>query len=172
VAPTVCVSSAWNLLDVTLLGPRIVKWLVHFWKICGPLVYTILSNRYRLILIKIQYDWIQKTKLQFVRVQSTTQITFKKLRIFHTSVSVDHLKTLYKMLQVTLYGFTHWGSLQRHKNSTNIPFQLVRSWRRDIYKHGQPTRRSHKTTFLPKLAKEGRLQISIHASCNYDPNQS
>jgi len=32
-----CESSAWNLLHVSLLAPRIWWWLLHFWKICEPL---------------------------------------------------------------------------------------------------------------------------------------
>jgi hypothetical protein len=32
-----CESSAWNLLHVSLLAPRIWWWLLHFWKIYEPL---------------------------------------------------------------------------------------------------------------------------------------
>jgi hypothetical protein len=28
-------SSVWNLVHVTLLGPRIMKWLLDFWNICA-----------------------------------------------------------------------------------------------------------------------------------------
>jgi len=31
VAPNICGSSLWNLL-----GPRILKWLWNFWKLCAP----------------------------------------------------------------------------------------------------------------------------------------
>jgi len=30
-------SSVWNLLHITLLVPSIWRWLLDFWKICGPL---------------------------------------------------------------------------------------------------------------------------------------
>jgi hypothetical protein len=30
-------SSVWNLLRVVLLAPRILRWLLEFRKICGPL---------------------------------------------------------------------------------------------------------------------------------------
>jgi hypothetical protein len=30
-----CGSVVWNLLDATVLAPRIVRWFVDFWKICG-----------------------------------------------------------------------------------------------------------------------------------------
>ena len=36
-----CVSSVWNLLHVTLLVPRIQRWVLDFWKICRPLVYPV-----------------------------------------------------------------------------------------------------------------------------------
>ena len=35
-----CRSSVWNLLHVTLLAPRICRWLLHFWKMRGPPVNT------------------------------------------------------------------------------------------------------------------------------------
>ena len=34
-APNVCGSSVRNLLHVTLLTPRILRWLLDFWKICA-----------------------------------------------------------------------------------------------------------------------------------------
>jgi hypothetical protein len=36
VAPTICGSSVWNWLDVTLMTPRILRWLLDVWKICTP----------------------------------------------------------------------------------------------------------------------------------------
>lgn len=38
VATNICGSSAWNLIFVTFLAPKIVRWLTPFWKICAPLV--------------------------------------------------------------------------------------------------------------------------------------
>jgi len=35
--PNICGFSVWNLLCVTILVPRILRWLVDFWKICAPL---------------------------------------------------------------------------------------------------------------------------------------
>jgi len=35
--PNICGSSVWNLPDVTLLVPRILRWLLHFWNIHAPL---------------------------------------------------------------------------------------------------------------------------------------
>jgi hypothetical protein len=37
VVPNICGPSVWNLLDVTLLAARILKWLLGFWKVCSPL---------------------------------------------------------------------------------------------------------------------------------------
>jgi hypothetical protein len=37
VPPTTCASSVWNLLFVIFLAPRILMWLIHFWKICASL---------------------------------------------------------------------------------------------------------------------------------------
>jgi hypothetical protein len=39
VAPNICGSSVWNLLYVTLLSPKILRWLLDFWKIHVPLAY-------------------------------------------------------------------------------------------------------------------------------------
>jgi hypothetical protein len=33
-------SSVWNLIYVAVLSPRIVRWLLDFWEICGPLDYV------------------------------------------------------------------------------------------------------------------------------------
>lgn len=35
VAINICGSSVWNLLRVTLLAPRIIRWFLDFWKICA-----------------------------------------------------------------------------------------------------------------------------------------
>jgi len=40
VIPNICGSSVWNLLHITLLVPRILRWLLHILRICGPLYYT------------------------------------------------------------------------------------------------------------------------------------
>jgi len=37
-------SSAWNLLHITLLAPRILRWLLEFGKICAPLADNIYVN--------------------------------------------------------------------------------------------------------------------------------
>jgi hypothetical protein len=36
VAPKLRAASVWNLLHITFLVPRILKWLVGFTKMCGP----------------------------------------------------------------------------------------------------------------------------------------
>jgi len=35
-ATNVCGSSPWNMLNVSLLAPKILKWLLDFWKLCAP----------------------------------------------------------------------------------------------------------------------------------------
>jgi hypothetical protein len=40
--PKICGSSVWRLLHVTLLRPRILGWLLDFWKICEPLHKTVI----------------------------------------------------------------------------------------------------------------------------------
>jgi hypothetical protein len=45
VAPNICRPSVWNLLHVTLLIPRIFRWLQYFWEFCGTLVFTILLSK-------------------------------------------------------------------------------------------------------------------------------
>jgi len=37
VAPNMCGYSAWNMLRVTILAPRILRWLLDFLKIYAPL---------------------------------------------------------------------------------------------------------------------------------------
>ena len=41
VMPNICGSSVWNLLHMTHLAPRILKWLLEFWS-CAPLAWYIL----------------------------------------------------------------------------------------------------------------------------------
>jgi hypothetical protein len=40
VVPNVCGSSVGNMLCVTLLPPRNLRWLIHFWKTHAPLILT------------------------------------------------------------------------------------------------------------------------------------
>lgn len=44
VVPDICGSSAWNMLHITLLAPRILGWLLEIGKICGPLADSIYIN--------------------------------------------------------------------------------------------------------------------------------
>jgi len=37
-APNICGFPVRNLLHGTLLAPRILRWLLDFWKICAPVV--------------------------------------------------------------------------------------------------------------------------------------
>jgi len=37
IMPNICGPSMWKLIHVTLLEPRILRWLLHFSKICAPL---------------------------------------------------------------------------------------------------------------------------------------
>jgi hypothetical protein len=36
-------SSIWYLLHVTFLVPTILRWLLHWWEICQPLLYSVLN---------------------------------------------------------------------------------------------------------------------------------
>jgi hypothetical protein len=40
VAPNICGSLVWNLLEITLLALRILKWHLEFWKICALLIFV------------------------------------------------------------------------------------------------------------------------------------
>jgi hypothetical protein len=42
VANNVCVSTIWNFLCITSLGRILLRWLVHFWKMCKPVSSVIL----------------------------------------------------------------------------------------------------------------------------------
>jgi hypothetical protein len=48
----VCESLIWNLHHVTLLAPRILRWLLHFLKICAPLPIVIKTFFFLLWLSK------------------------------------------------------------------------------------------------------------------------
>ena len=41
VPPNVCGSSLWDLYHVTILASRILRWLLHFPKICAPLILVL-----------------------------------------------------------------------------------------------------------------------------------
>ena len=41
VAPHICASSVWNFLHVTLLDPRILRWLPDVWKFLHPALFYI-----------------------------------------------------------------------------------------------------------------------------------
>lgn len=47
VAPDICGSSVWNLLCVTLVAHRILRWLIDFWKVFASLLYN--NERYVLL---------------------------------------------------------------------------------------------------------------------------
>jgi len=36
-----CVASTWNFLYFNLLASRILRWLLHYWKICAPLTNSV-----------------------------------------------------------------------------------------------------------------------------------
>jgi len=44
VAPNICASSVQNLLSVTLLAARILRWFLKFGKNCAPLPYVVFRN--------------------------------------------------------------------------------------------------------------------------------
>jgi len=44
VALNICESSAWNLLHVIFLAPRIFRWVVDIWEICASLNMVIILN--------------------------------------------------------------------------------------------------------------------------------
>jgi hypothetical protein len=46
VAPNIGDPSVRNLINVTVLAPRIVRWLEDFWEICGPLDYDVLLTAF------------------------------------------------------------------------------------------------------------------------------
>jgi hypothetical protein len=43
VAPNIRIFSVWNLCNVTLLAPGILRWLLCFWKICALLLYVFMT---------------------------------------------------------------------------------------------------------------------------------
>ena len=51
VAPNICVPSVWNLLHVTFLTARILRWFQEFWKVCAPLPYVAFRN---MIMLEIR----------------------------------------------------------------------------------------------------------------------
>jgi len=51
-AVNICASSERNLLHVTILVPKILRWLQDFWKICIPLALPSIRN----MILKIDFD--------------------------------------------------------------------------------------------------------------------
>jgi hypothetical protein len=43
VVPNISESSVWNLLEITIIGPRILRWLLGFWEKYGHLIYVIIN---------------------------------------------------------------------------------------------------------------------------------
>lgn len=54
VAPNTCGSSVWNLLHVTQLASRILRWLLEFWKFCAPVSLFISQS--------VQYPQLQEER--------------------------------------------------------------------------------------------------------------
>jgi len=52
VTPNIRGYSVWNLLHVTILTPRILRWFVDAWKICGNLVMATYINNLSFLLNK------------------------------------------------------------------------------------------------------------------------
>lgn len=44
VASSVCGPSVWNFLHVKLVAPRILRWVLDFWKTCAPLLQGLNSK--------------------------------------------------------------------------------------------------------------------------------
>jgi hypothetical protein len=44
VVPNTCGPSVGNVLHVTLLASKILRWRLDFWKICAPLLITIFTG--------------------------------------------------------------------------------------------------------------------------------
>jgi len=44
VAPNICGCSVWNMLRVTFLALRILRWIWDFWKICSHPGYDVLRS--------------------------------------------------------------------------------------------------------------------------------
>jgi len=43
VVPNICGPSVWNFLHVTLLASRILRQVLHFWKISAPFNYQVMQ---------------------------------------------------------------------------------------------------------------------------------
>jgi len=52
VAPSIRAYSLWNLLHVIILTPRILRWFLDAWKICGNLVMTTSIHIFSILLNK------------------------------------------------------------------------------------------------------------------------
>ena len=65
VAPNICGPSLWNLLHVTLLVPRILRWLLDFWTVCtlhslrAPSTAVVCLQGYLYILIIVLRNQLQ-----------------------------------------------------------------------------------------------------------------
>lgn len=71
VAPNIFGSLVWNLLHITLLALRVLRWLLDFWNICVPLAYI------RGLCVK----WTDTC----LRVPCNLKVLFVFLNVFHTN---------------------------------------------------------------------------------------
>jgi len=62
-APNMCGYSICNLLGVTILAPRIFRWLLDFWKMCVPLTQILCMEE----VSKYYRRWYVLSTLNFYR---------------------------------------------------------------------------------------------------------
>jgi hypothetical protein len=78
-APNTFGPSIRNLLLVTLLTPRILRWLLDFWKICAPLL-CITADHYVVLIIQ-RTSSSPRSKLSQLFDNSGTEAVIFKVRI-------------------------------------------------------------------------------------------
>ena len=75
VAPNICGSPLWNVLQVAFLALRILKWHLDFWKICALLIFMVIllgshtphhydgTDRHPMVLVTCCTSWIYRPEI-------------------------------------------------------------------------------------------------------------
>jgi hypothetical protein len=136
-ASNICQSSVWNVLHVTFLVPRILRWLLDFWKRCGTLRLTndfISANIWRNVQILQRNECYLKMSLKYLwSKRSISWISMNVPLLWNKNLKCKHLNAERNKIQLTV-------ALQDRAVLLAICARLRRAW--------NPTRGMEDDTFF------------------------
>jgi hypothetical protein len=103
VAPNICGPSVWNLLHVTLLAPRILKWLLHFWKIYNWIFPIYIFFHIHVFCLAIATIRVLSFSTHVVCIEITSLISVDGR---HSAAAVARLVRGFVIIEVQTSGFT------------------------------------------------------------------